>query len=160
MKINELTKEEVFRTLVSSAQGLSREDVSQRLAEFGRNEITAVKGKSLVLRLISQFTHFFAIMLWLAAFFSFLSEYLKPGEGMLTLGLAIVAVIVINAVFTFIQEYRAEKALEALKKLLPFNVKVIRSGKESEVPAEEVVPGDVIRLAEGAKFSADLRLIE
>ncbi len=160
MKINELTKEDVFRTLVSSAQGLSTEEVQRRLAEFGRNEITAVKGKSLVLRLLSQFTHFLAIVLWLAAFFSFLSEYLNPGEGMLTLGLAIVAVIVINAVFTFTQEYRAEKALEALKKLLPFNVKVIRSGKESEVPAEEVVPGDLIRLAEGDKVPADLRLIE
>ncbi len=160
MKINELTKEDVFRTLVSSAQGLSTEEVQRRLAEFGRNEITAVKGKSLVLRLLSQFTHFLAIVLWLAAFFSFLSEYLNPGEGMLTLGLAIVAVIVINAVFTFIQEYRAEKALEALNKLLPFNVKAIRSGKESEVPAEEVVPGDLIRLAEGDKVPADLRLIE
>src|SRR5450759_1733953 len=160
MTINEQTKEDVFRTLVASADGLSTEEVQRRLAEFGRNEITAVKGKSLVLRLLSQFTHFLAIVLWLAAFFSFLSEYLNPGEGMLTLGLAIVAVIVINAVFTFSQEYRAEKALEALKKLLPFNVKTIRSGKESEVPAEEVVPGDLIRLAEGDKVPADLRLIE
>jgi len=160
MNINELTKEDVFRTLVASAQGLSPEEVRRRLAEFGRNEITAVKGKSLVLRLLSQFTHFLAIVLWLAAFFSFLSEYLKPGEGMLTLGLAIVAVIVINAVFTFVQEYRAEKALAALKKLLPFNVKAIRSGKESEIPAEEIVPGDLIRLAEGDKVPADLRLIE
>src|SRR3990172_3413546 len=160
MKINELTKEDVFRTLVSSAQGLSPEEVQRRLAEFGRNEITAVKGKSLVLRLLSQFTHFLAIVLWLAAFFSFLSEYLNPGEGMLTLGIAIVAVIVINAVFTFVQEYRAEKALEALKRLLPFNVKVIRSGKESKIPAEEIVPGDLIRLAEGDKVPADLRLIE
>src|SRR3990172_8410527 len=101
MKINELSKEEAFRTLVSSAQGLSTEEVQRRLAEFGRNEITLVKGKSLVLRLLSQFTHFLAIVLWVAAFFSFLSEYLNPGEGMLILGLAIVAVIVINAVFTF-----------------------------------------------------------
>jgi sodium/potassium-transporting ATPase subunit alpha len=59
---------------------------------------------------------------------------------MLTMGMAVVAVIFINAIFTFIQEYRAEKALEALKKLLPFNVKVIRNGKEVEAPAELVVP--------------------
>src|SRR3990172_9286542 len=116
MKINELSKEEAFRTLVSSTQGLSTEEAQRRLAEFGRNEITAVKGKSLVLRLLSQFTHFLAIVLWLAAFFLFLSAYLKAGEGMLPLGLASVAVIVINAVFTFVQEYRAEKALEALKR--------------------------------------------
>ncbi len=73
MKINELTKEDVFQTLVSSDQGLSTEEVRRRLAEFGRNEITAVKGKSLVLRLLSQFTHFLAIVLWLAGFFFFLS---------------------------------------------------------------------------------------
>jgi sodium/potassium-transporting ATPase subunit alpha len=160
MNINELAKEAVFQTLASSDQGLSAEEVQRRLAKFGRNEINVVKGKSLLLKLLGQFTHFLAIVLWLAAFFSFLSEYLKPGEGMLTLGIAIVAVIVINAVFTFIQEYRAEKALEALNKLLPFNVKVIRNGKESEVSAEEIVSGDLIRLAEGDKVPADLRLIE
>src|SRR3990172_12591149 len=160
MKINELTKEDVFRTLVSSAQGLSPEEVQRRLAEFGRNEITAVKGKSLALRLLSQFTHFLAMVLWLAAFFSFLSEYLNPGEGMLTLGLAIVAVIVINAVFTFIQEYRAERALGALKKLLPFRVTVVRSGQEREIAADETIPGDLIVLAEGDKVPADIRLIE
>ena len=77
------------------------------------------------------------------------------------LGLAIVAVIVINAVFTFIQEYRAEKALEALKKLLPFNVKVSEDGNEIEAACRaEIVPGDVILLAEGDKVPADARLIE
>jgi len=69
MNINALTKEDVFRTLVASAEGLSTEEVRRRLTEFGRNEITAVKGKNLVLRLLSQFTHFLAIVLWLAAFF-------------------------------------------------------------------------------------------
>jgi sodium/potassium-transporting ATPase subunit alpha len=78
---------------------------------------------------------------------------------MLHLGVAIVGVVVINAVFTFIQEYRAEKALEALKKLLPFRVTVRRDGQERELAAEEVVPGDVVLLAEGDKVPADLRLI-
>jgi len=63
-------------------------------------------------------------------------------------------------VFTFIQEYRAEKALEALKKLLPFHVKVLGDGKEKEVQAREVVPGDIILLSEGDKIPADSRLIE
>ncbi len=160
MKINELTTEEVFRNLVTSKQGLSSEEAERRLAEFGRNEITAMKRKSLVFRLLGQLTHFLAVLLWLAAALSFLSEYLHPGEGMLMLGAAIVAVIVINAIFTFIQEYRAEKALEALKKLLPFTIAIIRNGKEIEAPAELVVPGDLVRLAEGDKVPADLRLIE
>ena len=77
----------------------------------------------------------------MAALFSFLSEYIHPGEGMLTLGLAIVGVIFINAIFAFIQEYRVEKALAAMKKLLPFYVRVLRNGKEAEISAREVVPG-------------------
>jgi sodium/potassium-transporting ATPase subunit alpha len=79
---------------------------------------------------------------------------------MLTLGLAIVGVIFINAIFTFIQEYKAEKAVEKLKLLLPFYVKVIREGKEKEIPAREIVPGDLIILSEGDKVPADSRLIE
>ena len=160
MKINSLTKEEVFRSLVTSEQGLSEGEAARRLLEFGPNEISEVKKKHLIIRFFNQFTHFLAILLWLAAFLSFLSEYLHPGEGMLTLGLAIIAVIVINAVFTFIQEYRAEKALEALKKLLPFYVKVLREGREKEIQAREVVPGDLILLTEGDKVPADARLIE
>ncbi len=160
MKINNLTTEEVFRSLVTSKQGLSSEEAGRRLAEFGRNEITAMKRRPLVFRLLGQLTHFLAVLLWIAAALSFLSEYLHPGEGMLMLGAAIVAVIIINAIFTFIQEYRAEKALEALKKLLPFTIAVIRNGKELEAQAELVVPGDLVRLAEGDKVPADLRLIE
>jgi len=160
MKINGLTTEEVYRSLVTSEQGLSEEEAARRLREFGFNEITEVKKKHLLARFLGQFTHFFAILLWIAAFLSFLSEYLHPGESMLHLGLAIVAVIVINAVFTFIQEYRAEKALEALKKLLPFYVKVRRAGTEKDIQGREVVPGDVLLLSEGDKVPADARLIE
>ena len=160
MKINNLTIEQVLSSLVTSKQGLTSEEAERRLGEFGRNEIIAVKGRPMLFRLLGQFTHFLAILLWIAAGLSFLSEYLHPGEGMLAMGVAVVAVIVINAVFTFVQEYRAEKALEALKKLLPFQVKVMREGKESEAPAELVVPGDLILLAEGDKVPADLRLIE
>ena len=160
MKIHNLLREEVLRSLVTSEKGLSEADAKRRLHEYGLNEITEVRKKSLFLRLISQFTHFLAVLLWVSALLAFLSEYLRPGEGMLTLGIAIIGVIVINAIFTFIQEFRAEKAVEALKKLLPFNVKVLRDGTTREIPASEVVPGDVILLAEGDKVPADARLID
>src|SRR4030043_2353132 len=160
MKIQNLSREEVIKLLVTSENGLSEDEVRRRLQEYGLNEIKEVKRKSLYLKFISQFSHFLAVLLWIAAALSFLSEYLHPGEGMLTLGIAILAVIFINAVFTFIQEYKAEKALEALKKLLPFYVKVIRDGKEKEIQAREVVPGDIIMLAEGDKIPADTRLTE
>ena len=160
MKINELTRDDVFRTLVTSEQGLGIDEALRRLAEFGPNAIRAARKRPLPLRFLGQFTHFLAVLLWIAAGLSFFSEYFQPGEGMLTLGIAIIAVIVINAIFTFIQEYRAEKALEALKKLLPFRVTVCREGREAELFVDEVVPGDVIRLAEGNKVPADLRLVD
>jgi sodium/potassium-transporting ATPase subunit alpha len=160
MKINNLTCEEVFQILITSNQGLSDDEAQRRLIEFGRNEIREVRKQPLVVRFLDQFTHFLAILLWIAAALSFFAEYFNPGEGMLTLGLAIVAVIFINAIFTFIQEYRAEKALEALKKLLPFRVAITREGRDIEVPAEEIVPGDLVRIDEGDKVPADLRLIE
>ncbi|MDP3259186.1 MAG: HAD-IC family P-type ATPase, partial [Thermodesulfovibrionales bacterium] len=160
MKIHNLTKEEVLLTLVTSENGLSEEEAKRRLSEFGFNEIKEAKKKPLYIRFFKQFTHFLALLLWIAAFMSFLSEYLHPGEGMLTLGMAIIAVIFINAGFTFIQEYRAEKALEELKKLLPFYVKVLRDGKEKEIYARDIVHGDVILLSEGDKVPADARLIE
>ena len=160
MKIHNLTREEVLRTLVTSEDGLSEEEAKRRLSEFGFNEIKEAKKKPLYIKFFKQFTHFLALLLWAAAFMSFLSEYLHPGEGMLTLGIAIIAVIFINAGFTFIQEYRAEKALEELKKLLPFYVKVLRDGKEKEIYARDVVHGDVILLSEGDKVPADARLIE
>ena len=160
MKINELTRDDVFITLVTSEQGLGIDEARRRLAEFGPNAIQAARKRPLALRFLGQFTHFLAILLWIAAGLSFFSEYFQPGEGMLTLGVAIIAVIVINAIFTFVQEYRAEKALEALKKLLPFRVTVCRDGRDAEHSVDEVVPGDVIRLAEGNKVPADLRLVD
>lgn len=160
MRIHALPPEEVTSYLVTSDQGLSEESARRRLHEYGYNEIKEVRRKPLYQRFLAQFTHFLAVLLWIAAALSFVSEYLNPGEGMLSLGLAIVVVIVINAIFTFIQEYRAERAIHALEKLLPFNVKVLREGLVKELPAREIVPGDVILLGEGDKVPADARLIE
>ncbi len=160
MLIHSLKKEDVLRNLVTSEAGLSEEVALRRLKEFGPNEIKEVRKRPLYLRFLSQLTHFLAVLLWIAAILSFISEHLHPGEGMLTMGIAIIAVIFINAIFSFIQEYRAEKALEALKRLLPFYVNVIRDGKERKILAQEVVPGDIILIGEGDKVPADARLIE
>lgn len=160
MKINSLSKGEVFLALGSSEDGIPEDEARRRLSEFGFNEISEVRKKSLIFRFLAQFTHFLAVLLWIAALMSFLSEYIHPGEGMLTLGIAIAAVVFINAFFTFIQEYRAEKALAALRRLLPFRVKVVREGREREIYAREVVPGDIILLAEGDRVPADARLLE
>ncbi|MFZ3065875.1 MAG: cation-transporting P-type ATPase [Nitrospirota bacterium] len=160
MKINNLTKEEVLHNLVTSENGLTEKEAKKRLSEFGLNEIEEVKKTSLFIRFLKQFTHFLAILLWIGAGLAILSEILHPGEGMLTLGLAITGVIFINAVFTFVQEYRAEKSIEKLRLLLPFYVRVIREGNEREISARDIVPGDLIILSEGNKVPADSRLID
>jgi len=103
MKINNLSKEDVLRSLVTSVNGLTEDEAKRRLKEFGYNDIEEVKKKPLIIKFLKQFTHFLAVLLWIAASLSFLSEYLHPGEGMFTLGCAIIAVIFINAIFTFIQ---------------------------------------------------------
>src|SRR4030066_850131 len=144
MKIQSIPPEEVLKHLVVPEDGLHQKAAERRLSEFGANEIREVKKKSLLKKLTEQFTHFLAILLWVAASFCFLSEYLHHGEGMLMLGFAIIGVIVINAIFTFIQEHRAEKALAALKKMLPSFVRVLREGAEKEVRSADIVPGDII----------------
>jgi sodium/potassium-transporting ATPase subunit alpha len=159
-KVQTLPLEEVLPSLLTSPPGLAPGEVQARLREYGFNEIRGVRKRPLSLRFLDQFTHFLALLLWLAAFLCFFSDYLHPGEGLLSLGLAILGVIFLNAVFTFVQEYRAERAVEALKKLLPFNVKVVREGVIEEVPAREVVPGDLFLVAEGDKVPADARLLE
>ena len=100
------------------------------------------------------------MILWIAAALAFFAEWREPGQGMATLGFAIVGVIVINGVFSFWQAYRAEQALAVLKKLLPNATKVVRSGAVRQVPAAELVPGDVILLEAGDILPADCRLVE
>jgi len=160
MRVQALSREEVLRALVTSEAGLTEAEARRRLGEHGLNEIREARGIPLYIRFLSQFTHFLALLLWVAAALCFVSDYLNPGEGMLTLGLAILGVILLNALFTFVQEYRAERAVAALRRLLPFKVKVLREGVVKQIPATEVVPGEVILLAEGDKVPADARLLE
>ena len=91
MRIQNLTKEEILKTLITSETGLSEEEAEKRLHEYGFNEIREIRKKPLYLKLLSQFTHFLAVLLWIAAALSFLSEYLHPGEGMLSLSALAIA---------------------------------------------------------------------
>jgi len=160
MRINTLSSDRVYAVLGTSADGIDSHEADARIRQFGYNEIRTVRKIPLIYRFLSQFTHFFAVMLSGAAGLAFLGEYLEPGQGMFHLGCFIIAVIVVNAIFTFVQEYRAERAAEALAKLLPSFVSVIRSGSVVKVNSRDIVPGDVVVLSPGDKIPADARIIE
>lgn len=159
MHIANLSVAAALDSLRTSDRGLSAAEAGRRLAEYGPNRIDAVKGQPLWRQFLREFTHFFALILWVAAALAFFAHTRSPGEGMAQLGIAIVAVIVINGSFSFWQEYRAERAIAALRQLLPQTVKVLRSGQLFPLPAQDLVPGDVILLEEGDNVPADCRLI-
>ena len=160
MEIHQLTVADAFASLKSGLSGLDDAEAGRRLAEFGANEVEEVAHEPLLLTFAREFVHFFALILWVAVALAFFAEWRKPGEGMATLGFAILGVIVINGVFSFWQAYRAEQALAALKKLLPNAAKVLRAGAVRQVPATDLVPGDVILLEAGDILPADCRLVE
>ncbi|WHE06467.1 cation-transporting P-type ATPase [Thermoanaerobacterium thermosaccharolyticum] len=156
MKIDDIfrmTEDEVFSELNTSIKGLSTDEVNERLQKYGYNEIKEVKKSSMLSRFIANFTHLLAILLWIASILSFIG-------GMPQLGWAIILVIIVNALFSFWQEFKAEQATESLKKMLPSYVKVIRNGHQEQILARELVPGDLIYLEEGDHVPADARLIE
>jgi sodium/potassium-transporting ATPase subunit alpha len=158
--IGTLAIDEVLKRLESSAGGLSPEEARQRLIQFGANRLTEPDRYTLLRGLTRHFTHFLALLLWIASGLAFAADFMKPGEGMATLGWAILGVIVINAVFAFFQEYKAERAVQALHRLLPDKAWVMRGGQPLELPRSDIVPGDILILEEGERIPADARLIE
>ncbi len=160
MKIHHLTIHEAFKSLNSGPGGLSQVEARRRVLEFGPNRVEKLKKQPLAFNFIKGFTHFFALILWVAAGLAFIAEWKDPGTGMATLGFAILGVILINALFSFTQEFRAERAISALQRLLPHLVKALRDGKMMQISVEELVPGDLILLEEGDDIPADCRLVQ
>ena len=146
------TTEAVYDLMASSPRGLSEKEAGKRLEVYGLNTLEEAKKAPLLLKFTSQLTNFFALLLWAGAILAFLSKQSA-------LGFAIIFVILINAAFAFFQEYRAEKAVEALKKLLPQIAKVVRDAEIKEIEAQYLVPGDLMVIEEGDRISADARLI-
>ncbi|HAA04093.1 MAG TPA: ATPase [Syntrophobacteraceae bacterium] len=147
-----LTVEATLQQLGTSRAGLSHEEAAQRLVQFGTNVISKEQGEPLWKKFAANLSNIFAVMLWTASALSFLI-------GSHETGVAIVAVIIINAVFSFVQEYRAEQAIASLRKLLPVEARVRRDGELTKIAAADLVPGDILFLEEGDNTSADGRLI-
>ncbi len=148
-----LSAEEVMKKLLTQAEGLSAAEAAERLRKYGLNELKVKKKISPVRIFISQFTSVLIVILLLAGMISFLI-------GNVIDAAVILAIVLLNGIFGFVQDYNAEKAIEALKRMAPLKATVMRNGKETVIEAREIVPGDIILLESGTKIPADLRIIE
>ncbi|MCR4429086.1 MAG: calcium-translocating P-type ATPase, SERCA-type [Caldiserica bacterium] len=147
-----LKEEEVFKTLSSSPSGISEEEAKARLQTFGKNELKEKERVPIWLRFLDQFKSPLIFILLAAILVSgILGEYIDA--------IVISAIVLMNAILGLIQEERAEKALQALKKMAVPKAQVIREGKIKEIDSTEVVPGDVIVLSAGNRVPADARVI-
>lgn len=154
-----ISKEEVLNKLRSNAEtGLSDSEVKKKQEEVGLNKLNEPKRESLLIRFIKQFNDFMIIILIFAAIVSAVISVVEHNSDYID-SIIIVFIVVFNAVLGLVQESKAEKSLEALKKMNSPTAKVKRNGSVSIIPTEEVVPGDILVLEAGQYVPADCRLI-
>lgn len=146
--------DEVLKELnVDPSKGLDTESAKERLEKYGANELKEEKGKSFFKKLLAQFSDFLVLILIAAALVSFFIGETQDA-------IVIIAIVIVNAMLGLYQEGKAEKALEALKKMASPTAKVIRDGKTVEIDSRELVPGDIVILETGDIVPADLRIID
>ncbi len=143
---------EACRLMNSNMRGLSQAEADKRLEQYGKNELAQKKQKSMFRKLLANFTSLMALLLWAGGIMAIVS-------GALALGISIFCVNLINGFFSFFQEFRAEKATNALQKMLPSYARVVRDDKEIKILASDIVPGDIMLLEEGDRICADARIL-
>src|SRR5512138_2483096 len=139
--------EEPMESQTVRSEGLDSDEAARRLREFGPNALPTEPPPSLPLAFLRQFTHLFALLLWAAAVLAVIA-------GLPQLCVAIIVVIIVNGSFAFAQEYRADRAVERLRDLLPASTTVRRDGLRCRVPVADLVPGDLVLLEAGGGVSA------
>ncbi|MCX6773316.1 MAG: cation-translocating P-type ATPase [Candidatus Micrarchaeota archaeon] len=149
----------VFRELTTSEQGLSQTDAEARLLKYGQNAIAEMEKDPWYLKLLSEFKSLPIVMLLAAAAISLFLGLTYDKTKLVDAG-AIVVAVLIAVFFSFWQEYRAEKALEALKRMVVQRSVALRGGREMELESAHLVPGDIVLLEEGNRVPADVRIIE
>ena len=148
------TAQEISQLLQTDLKnGLSSQEAQARLQKYGPNILKATGGKNILAILLSQFTSFLIIILFIASAISFLL-------GETVDAILIMAIVIINGIVGFIQEYRVERTIEHLKKLVSTDVTVYRDGNLQKIPSSQLVPGDLIVLEEGQKVPADIKISE
>lgn len=153
MRWYQLDTSAVFTELKTRPKGLTAQEVEERLTQLGPNSLPEEAGLSRLKILLHQFKSPLIYILIVAAIVTaLLGEFIDTG--------VIVAVVILNAIVGYFQEYKAETSVRALKSMVVARARVIREGKEGEIATEDLVPGDIVLLASGAKVPADLRLVE
>ena len=155
-----MSTEETLDSLSVKETGLSQEEAQNRLHQYGPNELKKEKGTSSIKMFFEQFTDILMVILLIAVGLSIGSYFIKQDIGELYDAAVIIAIVLATATLGFFEEYRSEKAVEALKKMTAPTAVVLRAGKEVKVPTVDIVPGDVVLLYTGDKVPADSRLIE
>jgi len=138
--------EQLFDSLKTNSVGLSTAETDERLKQYGYNILPERKKHRLYKKLIIQFKNLFNVLLLIAALLSFITGWSANDSGSIQMGLAILAVVIISVLFNLFQEHRAERAVEAIRNLVPQNARVIRDGLTKEIPIKNIVPGDIISL--------------
>lgn len=155
-----LRKEEVIKKLETDRRhGLSESDAKERIAKYGKNVIRDKPKESLIVKFFKQFNDFMIIILIIASIVSAVVSFWQ-GENDYFDSIIIIAIVVLNALMGVIQEAKAEKSIESLKKMAPPKAKVIRDGESKEINAEDLVPGDIVLLEAGNYVPADCRILE
>jgi Ca2+-transporting ATPase len=159
--------DEVMHELNVTHEGLTTQEAQERLKKYGYNELVAKKRKSALMMFLGEFKDIFILLLIAATIFSAIIGYYDvltgAAEGVMEAladSIIIGAIVILVAVTGFVQEYRAEKAIEAMKKLTAPKARVFRDGQEVIIPAKEIVPGDILVLESGDQVPADARIIE
>jgi P-type Ca2+ transporter type 2C len=153
---------EVFDATESSSRGLAAAEAASRLAALGPNELRAAKRPPVIRKVLEQFTNLFALVLLGASVITFASYLIQSPRdtGSLELAVAILAVVLLNGAIGFFQEYSAERTSEALQALVPHTARVRRDGALADIPARDIVRGDVFVLEAGDDICCDGRLVE
>ena len=151
---------QVFKTLNTSENGLSSEEAAERLKKHGLNELDKGKKSGIIKLFFSQFKDFMTVLLIIAAAVSAVIAFISKDRNDLTDTFIILAIILMNAVVGTVQQFRADKAIENLKKLSAGTAKVMRDGSVTEVDNTQITVGDVLTFEEGDVICADCRIIE
>lgn len=160
MEWHKLGTNEVLNKLeVSRDKGLNAKEAKNRLNKYGENKLLENKKKNIIIKFLEQFKDFMVIILLIAAVISFITSIIEENSDYID-SVIILIIVIVNAIIGVIQENKAEKAIDALKKLSAPHARLIRGGKEIHTESNNVVPGDILLLDAGDFVCADARLIE